>query len=175
MEYSKEYYFFKPYLLPDERLLWCGAPGPGKLNAYGRVPVLFSIIWMGLSLLWEVVAILSGHIAMILFGLPFMLIGLSVAFGAPLKNAKLRGRIFYAVTDRRLLVREGENIEIFTADMLPPMQIRMNKNGTGSIFFERSYFTRRSGNQYNCMCSLQNLTDVAQAQSALSAMLSGRA
>lgn len=69
---------------------------------------------------------MSGQIIMILFGLPFVLIGFAVAFGGPLKSARLKGKIFYAVTDRRLLVREGKNIKIFTADMLPPMRIRMN-------------------------------------------------
>lgn len=175
MEYNEDYNFLKSYLQPDELLLWHGAPGPGKLNAYGRVPILFSIIWMGITLLWESIAVVSGQIIMILFGLPFLLIGFSVVFGAPIKNAKLKGKIFYAVTDRRLLIQEGENIKIFAADMLPPMQIRVNKNGTGTIFFERTYYTRQSGNQYNCVCSLQNLLDVAQAQNALNTMISGRA
>ncbi len=172
MEYNEGYNFFKPFLQPDELLLWCGEPGPGKLNSYGRVPILFSIIWLGFSLIWEITAVVSGQIIMILFGIPFVLIGLSVAFGGPVKNAKLKGKIFYAVTDRRLLIREGKDIKIFTADMLPPMQIRMNKNGTGTIFFERTYYTRRNGNQYSCMCSLQNLPDVVQAQRALNTMLS---
>lgn len=175
MEYNEDYNFFKPFLQPNEFLLWCGTPGPGKLNAYGRVPILFSIIWLGFSLVWEFAAVASGQIIMILFGIPFVLIGFSIAFGAPLKNARLRGKVFYAVTDRRLLIREGENIKMFTADMLPPMQIRMNKNGTGTIFFEETYRSRRNGRQYNCVCSLQNLTDIAQAQSALNTMLSGEA
>lgn len=171
----QDYQFFKPFLQPDELLLWCGKPGPGKLDSYGRVPILFSIIWLGFSLFWETIAITSGQIIMILFGLPFILIGFSIAFGAPLKNAKLKGKICYAITDCRLLIREGENISIYTADMLPPMQIRMNKNGTGTIFFEETYRTRRNGRQYSCVCSLQNLTDIAQVQSALTTMLSGRA
>lgn len=173
-ECNENYNFFRPYLEPDERLLWHGVPGPGKLNAYGRVPVLFSVVWMGLSLFWEIAAVMSRQIIMILFGIPFVLIGLSVIYGAAIRNAKLKGKIFYAVTDRRLLIREGENIEIFTADSLPPMQIHMNKNGTGSILFEESCYTSQGGNQYRCICSLQNLTDVVQAQSALNTMISGR-
>lgn len=175
MEYNEAYNFFKPYLQPNELLLWCGAPGAGRLNSYGRAPVMFSIIWMGFALIWEVAAVMSGQIIMVLFGLPFLAIGLSIVLGKPLRNAKLKGKIFYAVTDQRLLIREGEDIKIFTADMLPPMQIRMNRNGTGTIFFERSYYTYRRGNQYSCICSLQNLPDVAQAQSALTAMLTGNA
>lgn len=174
MDYNSEYNFFQPFLLPNEVLLWHGAPGPGRINTYGRIPVLFSIIWLGFSLLWEITAIMSGILIMVLFGLPFLLIGLSVAFGGPIKNARLKGKIFYAVTNQRLLIREGTDMKIFTADMLPPMEIRMNKNGTGSIFFESTYYSRQNGNQYQCVCSLQNLTDVGQAQRALSTMLSNQ-
>lgn len=175
MEYNEGQNFFKSFLQPDEFLLWYGAPGPGRLNVSGRAPILFSVIWLGFSLFWEITAVMSGQIVMILFGLPFVLIGFAMAFGGPLKSARLKGKIFYAVTDRRLLVREGKNIKIFTADMLPPMRIRMNKNGTGTIYFENTYYIHRNGSQYNCVCSLQNLPDVAEAQSALNTMLSGRA
>lgn len=127
MDYNSEYTFFQPFLLPNEVLLWHGAPGPGRINTYGRIPVLFSIIWLGFSLLWEITAIMNGILIMVLFGLPFLLIGLSVAFGGSIKNARLKGKIFYAVTNQRLLIREGTDMKIFTADMLPPMAIRMNK------------------------------------------------
>lgn len=164
--------FYQSLMQPGESLLWHGAPGPGKLSSYGQVPILFSIIWLGFSLVWEAAAIMSGVIIMILFGLPFVLIGLSIAFGGPIRNARLKGKIFYAVTDQRLLIQEGNEVSIYTPDMLPPMQIHMNKNGTGSIFFQETYYTHRNGHQYHCVCSLQNLTDVGRAQSALATMLS---
>ena len=129
--------FYQSLMQPGELLLWHGAPGPGKLSSYGQVPILFSIIWLGFSLVWEAAAIMSGVIIMILFGLPFVLIGLSIAFGGPIRNARLKGKIFYAVTDQRLLIQEGNEVSIYTPDMLPPMQIHMNKNGTGSIFSRR--------------------------------------
>lgn len=164
--------FYQSLMQPGELLLWHGAPGPGKLNSYGKVPILFSIVWMGFSLFWEAAAIMSGEIIMILFGLPFLLIGLSVALGSPIRNARLKGKIFYAVTDQRLLIQEGDSISIYTPDMLPSMQIQMNKNGTGSIFFQGTYCTHSDGHQYHYVCSLQNLTDVGRAQSALTTMLS---
>lgn len=171
MDYNEQYNFMQSLLQPEETLLWRGAPGPGKLNSYGRVPLLFSVVWLGFSLIWEVVAILSGIFFMILFGIPFVLIGLSVALGAPIKNAKLKGKISYAVTDQRLLIREGEDVSMFTADMLPSLKIRMNKNGTGTILFENTYRTH-NGSHYNCVCALQNLSDVEQAKNALNTMIS---
>lgn len=172
MDHEISQNFYQSMLLPGEMVLWHGKPGPGKLNSYGLVPVVFSIFWLGFSLFWEAMAIMSGVIPMILFGIPFVLIGLSITFGGPIKNARLKGRIAYAVTDQRLLVQEGNEIRVFTPEMLPPMQIRMNKNGTGSIYFAETYYSRRNGNQYHCLCPLQNLTDVGRAQSALTTMLS---
>ena len=165
--------FFQPLLQPGEIVLWHGAPGPGRLKSYGQVPIGFSVFWLGFSLLWEIIALYNGIIVMALFGLPFILVGLSVSFGGPIRNAKLKGRIFYAVTDQRLLIQEGDDISSFTADMLPSWQLRMNKNGTGSIFFEESYYSGRTGHQYHCLCSLENLTDVDRAQKALTTMMSG--
>lgn len=171
MDYRRESDFYKPLLQPGEMLLWHGSPGPGKLNTYGRVPVLFAIVWFVFVLFFEITAIRSRQMIMIIFGLPFVAAGFSMLFGPFLKKAKLKGKIFYAITNQRLFIREGNNIKIYTADMLPAMQIHVNKNGTGTIYFERMYYSRRSGNQFRCICALQNLTDVSQAQSALSIMM----
>lgn len=171
MDYYRESDFYKPLLQPGEMLLWHGSPGPGKLNTYGRVPILFAVVWLVFVLFFEITAIRSRQIIMIIFGFPFVGVGFSMLFGPFLKNARLKGKIFYAITNQRLLICEGNNIKIFTADMLPAMQIHMNKNGTGTIYFERMYYSRRSGNQFRCICALQNLTDVSQAQSALSIMM----
>lgn len=165
--------FYQSLLQPGEMVLWHGQPGPGKLHAHGRVPLVFSLFWLGFSLFWEATVIMGGAIPMALFGIPFVLIGLYMVFGGPIKNARLKGRIAYAVTDQRLLVQEGNEIRVFTPEMLPPMQIRMNKDGTGSIFFEEFYYSRRNGRQYHCLCALENLADVGRAQSALTTMLSG--
>lgn len=167
--YDSNYNYFQPYLDAGEQILWQGVPGPGKLRAGQRVPILFGIAWLVFSLFWESMAVKSGQMVMILFGLPFVLIGLGIVFGGPIKQAKRKGKIAYAVTDRRLLIREGDDISVFAPDMLPPMQIRHNKNGTSSIFFTRVYHAR--GVQYSEVCSLQNLTNVMQAQNALSRMM----
>ena len=129
--------FYQSLMQPGELLLWHGAPGPGKLSSYGQVPILFSIIWLGFSLVWEAAAIMSGVIIMILFGLPFVLIGLSIAFGGPIRNARLKGKIFYAVTDQRLLIQEGNEISIYTPDMLPPHADPHEQERHGKHLFPR--------------------------------------
>ena len=167
--FDSNYNYFQPYLDVDEQILWQGTPGPGKLKSGQSVPILFGVVWLAFSLFWESLAVKSGQIIMILFGLPFVLIGFGIVFGGPIKQAKLKGKIAYEVTDRRLLVREGESVRVFTPDMLPPMQIRHNKNGTSSIIFMSVYHSR--GRQYSDVCVLCNLTDVMQAQNALNRMM----
>lgn len=174
MDYNEQYNFIQTFLQPDEILLWQGTPSPGKMNTYGKIPMVIAVIWLGISLILEIAGIMSGQIVMILFGLPFLLIGFLMTFGEPIRRAKLKGKIFYAVTDRRLLICEGKDVKIFTADMLTPMQIRMNKNGTGTIYFERTYYSNRNNSPYNWICALQNLRDVGQAQSAITTMLAGK-
>lgn len=169
--FDSNYNYFQPYLDVDEQILWQGTPGPGKARTGQSVPILFGIAWLAFSLYWESLAVKSGQIVMILFGLPFVLIGFGIVFGGPIRQAKLKGKIAYAVTNRRLLIREGEEVRVFHPDMLPPMQIRHNKNGTSSIIFDRVYQSR--GRQYSEVCTLQNLTDVMQAQNALNRMMTG--
>lgn len=166
--------FYESLLQPGEIVLWHGAPGPGRLRAYGQIPIGFSVFWLGLCLLWEVIALFNGIIVMALFGVPFVVVGVSVAFGGPIRQAKLKGKIFYAVTDQRLLILEGDDISEYTPDMLPPLRLHMNKNGTGSIFFEEKHDSGRNETQYCCMCSLENLTDAERARSALNTMMSGK-
>ena len=74
--------------------------------------------------------------------------------------------------EKHRLIRQGQDLKIFTPETLPPMQIRMNANGTGTIYFERT--TYRSANSYSYVCALCNLPDVVQAQSALTTMLASK-
>lgn len=165
--------FYQSLLQPDEVVLWHGQPGPGKLPIRARIPMLFALSWLGISLLWEVLVIVLAGFPMALFGIPFVLIGLFVLFGAIKHIGQLKGRIAYAITDQRLLVQEGNRIRTFTPEMLPPMQIRMNRDGTGSIFFSEVHYSVRHGRQNRHLCSLENIPDLQRAQSALTTMLSG--
>ena len=71
MDYNEHYNFIQTFLQPDEILLWQGTPSPGKMKTYGKIPMLVALIWLGISLILEIACLMSGQIAMILFGLPF--------------------------------------------------------------------------------------------------------
>lgn len=99
-------------LEPDERVLWCGRPRPGfSFAALRRGGMLFWFGWMALISFWELKAV-SAHltasdkrhaIVLVLFGLPFVAIGLYGAVVSPVIAHLRRQRTFYAVTSRRVI------------------------------------------------------------------------
>lgn len=177
------YAFFKPYLNPEETVLWCGVPSPGRLKIKVRIPLLFWIIWFlflflltftlsGGFLLLEAWTSLDIRDILLIDLILLILLILSIVIYKSIMALKLKGKIFYVVTDKRLLIREGKEIKIFTSDMLSLMQICMNRNGTGTILLIGSNYNHRGyWHKYVC-CSLQNLADISQAQSALNSMMS---
>ena len=176
------YAFFEPYLNPEETVLWCGVPSPGNLKIKVRTPILFWIIFVlvcclliffifGDSILSGIWSFLDVWEILLIDIALFMLLILPIVIYKSIKIFKLKDKIFYVVTDKRLLIREGEEIKIFTADMLSTMQICMNRNGTGTVLLVGSNSNSR-GYRHNYVCSLQNLADVSQAQSALTTMMS---
>jgi hypothetical protein len=96
----------RPYLRPDERLVWTGAPQRGLvLTGQDIFLVPFSLLWGGFALFWEAMVLMSGGPGfMALFGIPFVLIGLFMIFGRFLVDAMIRRGMVYGLTDRRAIV-----------------------------------------------------------------------
>ena len=86
--------------------------------------------------------------------------------GRPLNAIRLRGRTCYVITNPKLLIRAGQHVQVFAGRDLPPMDIHLNRDGTGTILFVTEYYGRR-GRQY---FRLENLEDVAGAQEAIGRM-----
>ncbi|HYE47042.1 MAG TPA: hypothetical protein VEA44_14870 [Caulobacter sp.] len=96
----------RPYLRPDERLVWTGQPQPGLvLTGQDIFLIPFSLLWGGFVLFWEATVLASGGPSvMALFGVPFVLIGLFMIFGRFLVDAVIRRGMVYGLTDRRAIV-----------------------------------------------------------------------
>ena len=79
----EHYDFCKPYIMDDEYILWEGAPEKGvSLTSRDIVLLPFSVIWLGFALFWEYLAVTtSGSLLMVVWGLPFIGIGLYLLFG----------------------------------------------------------------------------------------------
>ena len=160
---------FTPYLDSDEYIVWSGKPEKGMVfSGADGIVLIFGIMWLSFSVFWEGTAILSGApFFFLLFGIPFILFGVFFLFGGVFRKAAARGRTFYAVTNKKLIVQTGRNIKMYTGQDLPPMQIKFHRNGNGSIIFSEYIYTHR-GRAHTILCSLENLADVNQAQRAIS-------
>jgi len=99
--------------LRDERVLWQGQPDPSKHFAPSDVfAIPFSLLWGGFALFWEASALGlvrwdgdegRAPLFFVLWGIPFVLIGLYLMVGRFFYKAWRKRRTLYAVTDRRVL------------------------------------------------------------------------
>lgn len=123
-----------------ERLLWAGSPQKGflfrKLD-FALIP--FSIVWAGFALVWEIIVIRSGGpVLMIIWGIPFVLVGLMMLFGRFIVDAKIRETTYYGVTDKRVIIITGLfNRKIQSSDLplLRGLTLIEAKNRKGTISF----------------------------------------
>ncbi len=139
----------------DEPILWSGRPPPGGWRKSGCGPVLFAIPWTGFALFWTVAAFVMTadagpfHYFFPLFGLPFVLIGVSM-LTAPLRARNKHRRTLYAVTDRQALeVRgplwpqwwdafNGDGVQRFRGSSLAYAERRDRRDGRSDFVIERT-------------------------------------
>jgi hypothetical protein len=134
---------WRPWLLPGERLLWSGRP---KLGLVFRLADLYMV---PLALLWIAGAddVLDSRDLLAdapwAFGPWAMLIGgvgLYMLAGRFLHDAFGRARLFYAVTDRRVLVlRTGRfrgGLRSIEIEYLPMLELRERRDGRGTLVFD---------------------------------------
>lgn len=134
---------FQPYLLPGERILWSGQPKQGfALSARDTFLIPFSLLWCAFVIFWNV-GVWSfpdtgaqPPLFFRLFGLPFLLAGLYMVAGRFFHDAWLRKKMFYAVTDQRILVLRGRKITSLDIDRLPRLELSEHRDGTGTLAFE---------------------------------------
>lgn len=90
-------------LQPGERILWEGLPQPGGLLDVSRPgEMVFGLAFIAFSLFWMTKALEQG--AFWLFGLPFLVVGMKLAFWRAYQP-RLRAKFArYTLTDRRAIV-----------------------------------------------------------------------
>lgn len=195
MDYAQSYDFCNPYLVGDEYILWKGKPEKGNLFTSSDIFLLpFSIFWLSFSLFWETTALLSGApFFFLIWGLPFIAIGIYLLFGRFIHNASLRKKTLYVITNKKIIVKRGNEMKMYEGNSLPPMTITFHKNGNGTIrFSDAEYSGRGSGvhasptnvhiepaflsataknrGYYTNYLALENLADVVSAQNAIEMM-----
>jgi len=147
---------FEGRLMPGEKLVWAGKPKSGlMLTARDGLLIPFSLMWGGFAVFWEwsVLTTAKGNgpdSFFILWGIPFVLIGLYFIFGRFFVDAWARARTAYGVTNQRILIFRAGPFGKFTSlaiDRLPELSLDERADGGGTIRFAagEGFFARRNG------------------------------
>lgn len=128
------------WLVADEHILWEGKPDIGAYSLRGSWYLIpFSLLWGGFAIFWEATAIAShAPPFFLIWGVPFVLVGLYMIFGRILVARREARNTTYAITDRRILIASGAFRPSFTAlelRNLPGAKVDEDRRGTGSITF----------------------------------------
>lgn len=144
-----DYQWIRPYLQTDESLLWHGKPEKLHLLSYQDIfKIPFSILWAGFAVFWETMVIVSGAPWFFpVFGSFFVLVGLYITVGRFLWKAYVLKRTLYAITDRKILIKHLEQVELLRKEDYPPQTLKQYRDGTGTIYFfsPPSMFSRFEG------------------------------
>lgn len=173
MENNTDYSFANALLLPGEYVVHRCKPGKGRLlSAQDVVMIPFSLVWCGFALFWEYTALQTAA-PMALFGIPFVLVGLYLVVGRFFHTAWLRSHTAYVITNRRVLRKQNNKVDMVEASNLPPMQLTTYADGSGTITFgQENYVYRRGRRRYSphSVLSLDNIPDVTKVQQHIAAM-----
>lgn len=124
------------FLDRDERLVWTGTPKKGIIFRKSDIFIIpFSIIWCGFAIFWIIMASKAGGLFGLL-GIPFVLIGLLLAFGRFFIDKKQREKTFYGITDTRILIRSGifsKKVDSIHIKTLTNLEFSEKADGSGTI------------------------------------------
>jgi hypothetical protein len=124
----------------DERLLWSGQPKSGlKLRGSDAFLIPFSILWAGFAVFWEAGVIGSdAPFFFMLWGIPFILVGLYFTVGRFFVDAAVRAKTSYGVTNQRVVIIRGLTSRKVTSLSLRNLQeigLEQRSDGSGTITF----------------------------------------
>ena len=127
-----------PELVAGERLLWAGCPRRGiRLTSADVLLVPFSLLWCGFAVFWEKSVLAHGAPGFFaLWGLPFVAVGLYVVFGRFIGDAVRRGKIFYGLTAKRIILVSGvltRQVKSIDLDSLGEISLREGGDRSGTV------------------------------------------
>lgn len=133
------------HLMRGERVLWEGRPATGLLlRPIELFLIPFSLFWGCFAIAWNWMAWTApgDKLPFVLFGLPFLVIGIYVIAGRFVVDAWLRGRMRYLVTDQRIVIlkRGGASLQSLDIRHLPAVELKERSDGSGSIRFAQDRF-----------------------------------
>ncbi|HXU19222.1 MAG TPA: PH domain-containing protein [Verrucomicrobiae bacterium] len=170
-----------------ETLAWSGTADPRRAAMSALPAALFGIPFAGFALFWMSQAFratnamagnshnsfASGFKIFPLFGIPFLLIGLSVTL-MPLWAFLTGKKTVYAVTNKRVMVISGSKnraVKSFTPADIASVEHRERPDGSGDIVLMTNTLQRTGNNMVAPMkvalCGVPNVKQVAEQVMAL--------
>ena len=128
----------KPELGAKEHLLWSGRPRSGLvLRAADAFMIPFSLMWGGFAIFWETMVIIDGApFFFMLWGVPFVLVGLYLIFGRFWVDARQRYKTYYGVTNERVIIISGlfrRSIKSLNIDTITDVSLTEKSDRSGTI------------------------------------------
>ena len=144
---------FRHDLDRDEQLLWTGTPKQGiTLQAGDALMIPFSLMWGGFAIFWEYTVLSSGGPNFFaLWGIPFVAVGIYLIIGRFFYDAARRKKTFYALTDKRAIIRSGvfqQSTKSINLRTLSDITLNEKPDGSGTIVLGpevASAYTFRTG------------------------------
>jgi hypothetical protein len=123
-----------------ESLVWYGHPALGiRLRSSDVYMIPFSIAWGAVAVFCEYSVVTSNSSPyFVLWGIPFIAMGLYLIAGRFLHDASRRASTFYGITDRRILFISGsyeKKVTSLSLSELPEMTLSERAGGLGTIRF----------------------------------------
>jgi Bacterial PH domain len=127
-------------LSSGERVLWTGQPKQGVIvRGSDALMIPFSLVWGGFAFFWEWSVINSNAPAFfVLWGIPFVLVGIYLIVGRFFVEARQREKTHYAVTNERVLIISGllrPTVKSLSLRTLTDVSLSESSSGEGSITF----------------------------------------
>jgi hypothetical protein len=133
-------------ILKDEKVLWYGQPDRNIMfHAADLFLIPFAVFWCGFMAFWEYklwTLLAEGEIVPVIvfmvFGIPFILIGLYMLFGRFFWDRYRKARTHYYVTDKRVIVIKDVFNRTICAQFLsnlPCINKIKRKDGSGTLRF----------------------------------------
>jgi hypothetical protein len=165
----------------DETVRWTGEPPTGFLwRPSDWVLVPFSLMWGGFALFWESMVISAGApLVMMLFGVPFVCVGVYLIAGRFWWDANVRARTRYAVTDRAAyIVVTGFRgaVRRYSGSGLDDVGIERKDDGSGTLRFGPDPRTSRVAARTTSLVlqnAFESIRDVDHAYDAVRAAARG--
>jgi hypothetical protein len=134
---------FRDELNPGERIIWSGQPQQGLiLRPSDTLMIPFSLMWGGFAIFWEFNVISMGVSFFMLWGIPFVLVGLYMIVGRFFFDSMQRSKTYYALTNERVIIISGvfsQNTKTLDIKKLPEINISTKGDGKGTITFGASH------------------------------------